>query len=826
MFKDILVGDTVNATAPVQGQLMVGEPREGGYGGNLEMRWFALYPTADWSSSYFTPVGQSSVAGDRTSVWLYNDGVSAIDVNWETKTGTGGPPLVVDPKESVRFDIPGDTGVHFWSAGHEPFFAVSTVNAADNDPNGTDNDTWDWGFALIPEDQLTTQALVGWGPGNSNVPPKPVSPTGVQNGNPVWVTPTATTTVYWDFDGDPATGVSTHGSGPLTGQKYDGSALVARLGSRKIFDESDWNQTGLRVYSLDTPLAVAWGEDPDSAGTSNPFLDAGSAVRPLPSYSISKTARAAHAEGQDDPDGLVSPGDFLLYTVTITSEGSGAVRDVVLKDVLPAHVAYVAGTTRRDGAAVADDGSPRSAFPLDETGLALGTLPALGRIEVSFLVQVAVVHPTFPVTEVVNRADVTTSNAGDQDAEVETPVIDPKIAIEKTVYRDGAGSCPGGELVRGLNGTPVVYCFRVVNTGNTYLASVTLTDGDLEASHTFAGVLAPFGAGEASWAEAGAITADLLNQADVVGTPCSSTGTPILNAPFVEATDTASVDLVHPAIDIQKTPDTQTVVSGGTATFTITVTNTGDVPLTNVTVTDPLAPTCDKGIGDLAVGAANGVTYTCTLAVVTADLTNVASVAGTPLEGGPVTDSDTAAVDVIHPAIDIQKTPDNQTVVSGGTATFTITVTNTGDVPLTDVTVTDPLAPTCDKGIGDLAVGAANAVTYTCTLAVVTADLTNVASVAGTSLEGGPVTDSDTAAVDVIHPAIDIQKTPDTQTVVSGGTATFTITVTNTGDVPLTNVTVTDPLAPTCDKGIGVPRGRRSRTSLPTPAPWPSSPPT
>ena len=53
--------------------------------------------------------------------------------------------------------------------------------------------------------------------------------------------------------------------------------------------------------------------------------------------------------------------------------------------------------------------------------------------------------------------------------------------------------------------------------------------------------------------------------------------------------------------------------------------------------------------------------------------------------GVPVEDSDDAAVDVINPAIEIDKTPDSQQARSGDTVTFTITVENTGDVDLTDV---------------------------------------------------------------------------------------------------------------------------------------------
>ena len=45
-----------------------------------------------------------------------------------------------------------------------------------------------------------------------------------------------------------------------------------------------------------------------------------------------------------------------------------------------------------------------------------------------------------------------------------------------------------------------------------------------------------------------------------------------------------------------------------------------------------------------------------------------------------MSDSDTADVTVLVPAIDIQKTPDSQLVGPSGTATFTITVSNAGQV--------------------------------------------------------------------------------------------------------------------------------------------------
>jgi uncharacterized repeat protein (TIGR01451 family) len=210
--------------------------------------------------------------------------------------------------------------------------------------------------------------------------------------------------------------------------------------------------------------------------------------------------------------------------------------------------------------------------------------------------------------------------------------------------------------------------------------------------------------------------------------------------------------VIKPHISISKSPDAQTILIGQTANFTITVTNDGDSTLTNVVVTDALAPGCARtsadipGLASMAPGAT--ITYTCTLANVTASFTNIAIATGTPPVGPPVSAQDTAAVTAVapatHPAITIVKNPKSQSVTRGGAATFTITVTNTGDVALTNVTVSDPLSPNCNRTIGTLAPGASTS--YTCTRANVTANFTNVAVASGTA-GGTTVTAQDTAPV-------------------------------------------------------------------------------
>ncbi len=58
-----------------------------------------------------------------------------------------------------------------------------------------------------------------------------------------------------------------------------------------------------------------------------------------------------------------------------------------------------------------------------------------------------------------------------------------------------------------------------------------------------------------------------------------------------------------PSLTVSKSADEGTVVAGATIHYHVTVTNTGNVPLTGVTVTDTKAPACAGTLTDIAVGA-------------------------------------------------------------------------------------------------------------------------------------------------------------------------------------------------------------------------------
>ncbi|NNC74963.1 MAG: DUF11 domain-containing protein, partial [Acidimicrobiia bacterium] len=141
--------------------------------------------------------------------------------------------------------------------------------------------------------------------------------------------------------------------------------------------------------------------------------------------------------------------------------------------------------------------------------------------------------------------------------------------------------------------------------------------------------------------------------------------------------------------------------------------------------------------------------YDCTVTGVVADFTNSATATGTPPIGADVTSTDTAIVDVVDPSITITKDPATQTILTGTNATFSITVTNTGDVDLSNVAVADPLVPACDNSIGLLVVG--GSVTYPCEATAVALGFTNLAIVGAVGPLGALPPSGDTADVIVLE---------------------------------------------------------------------------
>ena len=189
-------------------------------------------------------------------------------------------------------------------------------------------------------------------------------------------------------------------------------------------------------------------------------------------------------------------------------------------------------------------------------------------------------------------------------------------------------------------------------------------------------------------------------------------------------------------------------------------------------------------------------------------------------------------------------------MVPGGTVAYTITVANTGETPYTGATVTDSLAGVLDEAVynGDATATPARSaltgptLTWTGDLAVgatrdhhllghrhdpSTGD--KLLANAVTSTEAGstcPPASGNTACaarVVVLTPALTIAKTADSATTTPGGTVTYTVTATNTGQIPYAAATFTDALAGVLDDA-DLQRRRDRHDAAPSPTPARPSP--
>ena len=253
------------------------------------------------------------------------------------------------------------------------------------------------------------------------------------------------------------------------------------------------------------------------------------------------------------------------------------------------------------------------------------------------------------------------------------------------------------------------------------------------------------------------------------------------------------------------------VVTGDVVTYSFHGQNTGAVTLHGVTVTDPMtglsAVDCTPATpATLAPGDTIdcSATYTVTQADVDAgSIDNTATVSGLDPADNPVTDSEATTVQAHQvETIGFTKTasPDGNAAV-GDVITYTMTATNTGTVTLDNTVIADSMpglsALDCTPAQGaSLAPG--GSMTCTATYTVTATDVTrgsidNTATVSADSI-GGHSASSASSAIVPTSTAADVSLAK-TLGDVSGDTATWLITVTNSGTAPLPGpFTVTDAL--------------------------------
>ncbi len=321
---------------------------------------------------------------------------------------------------------------------------------------------------------------------------------------------------------------------------------------------------------------------------------------------------------------------------------------------------------------------------------------------------------------------------------------------------------------------------ELVDSGSTVLATTT-TQAD--GSYTIGGVLS------------GTYTVREVDPAGYLSVDDADGGTDNVIAVTVSTSDVNGRDFldepIAPSLSLTKsivsTSPNPLEAAGGTITYGFSVTNTGNVTLTGVTVTDPLA-TVSGGPVTLAPGATDSSTFTAGYLVTQADVDagyvdNRATASGTDpfatvvtdvsdagdegvetpdgsgsTDGDPTNDPTTYAIAagpelrLVKSVVGVVDDGDGETPGVGDLVNYGFSVTNTGNVTLTGVTVTDPLA-TVSGGPVTLAPGASDTSTFTGSATLTQADVDaggveNVATASGLDPGSTAVVDTSDAGTD------------------------------------------------------------------------------
>jgi hypothetical protein len=248
-----------------------------------------------------------------------------------------------------------------------------------------------------------------------------------------------------------------------------------------------------------------------------------------------------------------------------------------------------------------------------------------------------------------------------------------------------------------------------------------------------------------------------------------------------------AVSSTRPELVVTTGMDRDAAHQGEDVTQSVEVTNPGGAPAVDVRVHEDVGPGCDQEIARIEPG--KSATVTCKGTAREDDYRPTAQVSARSLAGDELAGRAETAVDVIHPRIAVTKTASPTTVLNGQSVDYVIEVHNTGDTPLSSVSIDDKQVDGCDKlQAGTLAVGDKQQIR--CSVVAGDDGLTNNVTVGATDKLGMRVTGDAKAAYSVVAPKVVLTVRPSTHAARAGSVVTFTISVKNPSAVPLSLVHV------------------------------------
>ena len=497
LVKGVEEGDSITTYDPdnassgkgVQVTLVTGDE-----GSRYETRSYSLLARDDWSNDYYTPVftGENGAPIDQSSdfgptrIWLFNPDDSALDVTVEFAGGATSTVAVPAGGSAISPIVPNGSGARFYSEDERDFYAVTQTDASGF---GQFND---WGHPLVPAEQLTSQAIIGLGFGNTD---QLDGGNSGDNRSLVWVAATQDdTTINIDFDGDGTVDDDTH--------------TLDALESIKVVDDDDDYETpsddndmsGAIIFATDADgnpvdIAVAYGQDPETEADESNSLDFGTVVPPLPEFEASKNVTL---KDDADGDGQFSPGDTVTYTINVLNfgrvdlpQGSYVIDDegVPVFDAVTegdgnGPLEYVRDSTAVDfdtanpGTTPITDSGSGTPFPLDGAGYTSGAMLEAGENHLITFDATIKAFDDLPagIDTFTNRGALETTTKGLVDTfEATAPLaFDSGVDIEKSTNGvDADTPAEGPEIAQGSD---VTWIYEVTNTGETHLANVHVSD--------------------------------------------------------------------------------------------------------------------------------------------------------------------------------------------------------------------------------------------------------------------------------------------------------------------------------------------------------------
>ena len=372
--------------------------------------------------------------------------------------------------------------------------------------------------------------------------------------------------------------------------------------------------------------------------------------------------------------------DNVTYAIEVTGTGTGASTGIQLVDTIPAGMSFVSS-------------NPDGTLTGNQLSIDLGTLNPTEASSISVVLQAE------QAGDWTNQVAVSSTEGAMSSAEATTTVVQPALTIAKTG--------PETALVNEI----FAYTITVSNTGTGVAENTTVTDtlpdGTEHVESLPAGTVSDDG-GTVTWnvgsLEPGSSSTITLTLRGTTAGPKVNTASATADRVDTAPQSQATTSVLIPDITVEKIGRTALFV-GNQATYTLTATNTGEAPLTNVTITDTFAAgmsyvasspvgTIPEGgntvtwvVGNLAVDEEATVTLTLQGDEV-GTLVNTASAA--TAEG--VSDEDELTVAILAATgATIQITDSVDPVREGEQVTFTVIVSNQGRSPMTGVTVTVPV---------------------------------------------------------------------------------------------------------------------------------------